>query len=404
MKFDLLIKNGTVIDPAGRSGRLDIAIKRDRIAAVDTNIPEESAFRVIDATGQYVTPGLIDMHTHIYHRSTVYGIDPDPIAARSGTTTWLDVGTAGAYNWAGFRENVVKASDSRIYALLNISAVGLTAPSGELANLDYCDVDLASKIIDENRDVILGVKARMDRLNARGTGLESLRRARELADRVELPMMVHIGWAPPTIAEVLELMRPGDMLTHCFTGQDMRLIDDEGVILDVAKQAIERGILLDVGHGGGSFSYKTADPLFNAGYRPHMISSDLHQFSADGPMFDMPTCLSKFMGLGMSLEEVIEAATATPAKALRVADIGNLKPGSWADVAIFTLKDGSFPVYDVHMEQRTVSQYLYATSTIVNGRVLAQKPDAVRPPWFKLEPHQIILLERGHTPADYRKA
>src|SRR5690606_17886267 len=229
---------------------------------------------------------------------------------------------------------------------------------------DYCDVDLASKIIDDNRDVILGVKARMDRVNARGSGIESLRRARELADRVELPMMVHIGWAPPTIAEVLELMRPGDMLTHCFTGQDMRLIDDEGVILDVAKQAIERGILLDVGHGGGSFSYKTADPLFNAGYRPHMISSDLHQFSADGPMFDMPTCLSKFMGLGMSLEEVIEAATATPAKALRVADIGNLKPGSWADVAIFTLKDGSFPVYDVHMEQRTVSQYLYATSTI----------------------------------------
>jgi dihydroorotase len=404
MKFDLLIKNGTVIDPAGRSGRLDVAIKRDRIAAVDTNIPEEAAFRVIDATGQYVTPGLIDMHTHIYEGATFWGIQPDPIAARSGTTTWLDVGTAGAYNWPGFREYIVKKSDVRIYSLLNLSAIGLTAPTGEFANLDYCDIDLASKIIDENRDIIVGIKARIDRNTVRANGMEPLSRARQLADRCELPIMVHIGSGPPAVGEVLSYLKEGDMLTHCFTGQDMRLIDNAGLILDVAKQAIDRGILLDVGHGGGSFSYEVAEALFSAGYRPHMISSDIHQFSVDGPMFDMPTCLSKFLGLGMSLEEVIEASTATPAKALGVPDIGNLKPGSWADVALFSLKEGTFPLYDIHMVRRDVSQFLYSNTTIINGRVLPQKGENPRAPWANPTKDQIALVERGHTPADYRKA
>ena len=156
MKFDLLIKGGEVVDPGGgQNGRLDVAIKRSRIAAIDRDIPAESAARVIDASGQYVTPGLIDLHTHVYHHVTFWGIDPDPVAARSGVTTWLDVGSAGAFNWPGFREFIVKPAEVRIYGLLNISAIGLTAMTGELANLDYCDVDLCCKLIELHRDLIV---------------------------------------------------------------------------------------------------------------------------------------------------------------------------------------------------------------------------------------------------------
>ncbi|MCB0088055.1 MAG: hypothetical protein KDE54_09100, partial [Caldilineaceae bacterium] len=208
MQFDLIIKGGEVVDPgAGYSGRLDVAIKRNRIAAVDSNIPADAAPRVIDATGQYVTPGLVDLHTHVYHNVTFWGVSADPIAARSGVTTWLDVGSSGAFNFLGFRQFIAEPAAARIYALLNISTIGLTAQTGELANLDYCDVDLCSKLIDLNRDLLLGVKVRIDKNTTRGQGIEPLRRARAAADRCELPIMTHIGYGPPTLPEVLEFMR-----------------------------------------------------------------------------------------------------------------------------------------------------------------------------------------------------
>ena len=198
MRFDLLIKGGEVVDPGGgRSGRLDVAIKRNRIAAVDPDIPAESAFRVIDAAGQHVTPGLVDLHTHVNYGLGFYGIRPDPIAARSGVTTWLDVGSSGAYNFLGFREFIIEKARARIYALLNISSIGLTARTWELANPGYTDVDICCKIIDLNRDILLGVKVRIDSLTTSGQGLAPLHRAREAADRCELPLMTHIGSGPP---------------------------------------------------------------------------------------------------------------------------------------------------------------------------------------------------------------
>jgi dihydroorotase len=398
--FDLLIKGGEVVDPAGgQSGRLDVAIKRDRIAAVDRDIPAESAFRVIDAGGQYVTPGLIDLHTHVYHRVTFWGIDPDPVAARSGVTTWLDVGSAGAYNWPGFREYIVKPSDVRIYGLLNISAIGLTAMTGELANLDYCDVDLCCKLIDLHRDLLLGVKARIDRNTVRSNGLEPLRRARAAADRCELPLMVHIGIGPPAIAEVLELMRPGDILTHCFTGNSMRIIDGHGRLLDDARRAWDAGVIMDIGHGAGSFSFETAEALIGAGCAPDVISSDIHQLSINGPLFDLPTCLSKFLALGMSFPDVIRAATARPAEVLGVGhELGTLRPGARADVALFAIHPGRFPFYDVFMNMREGTQLIRNTLTIANGRPLHRAPDAPPAPWIELTADQRALIERGHTP------
>lgn len=400
MHFDLLIKNGEVIDPGGgQQGRLDVAIKRNRVAAVEANIPTEAAVRVIDATNQFVTPGLVDLHTHVYHSSTCWGVRADPVAARSGVTTWLDVGSAGAYNFPGFREFIVKPAASRIYALLNISSIGLTATTWELANLNHLDVDLCCKLVDVNRDLILGVKVRIDINTTSGTGIEGLRRGRVAAERCGLPMMVHIGKGPPELEELLPLMRAGDILTHCFTGQSMRIIDNQGKLLDVAKQAWEMGVIMDIGHGAGSFSFETAEALIQSGYRPDVISSDIHQFSIHGPLFDLPTCMSKFLAIGMTLPQVIAAATARPAAAMGLQnEVGTLKPGALADVALFELVEGDFTFYDIHMNARQGKKLLRNTLTLINGRELPRVADDAPMPWIELSESQRALIERGHTP------
>lgn len=401
MYFDLLIKGGDVVDPgSGKQGRLDVAITRNRIAAVEADIPATAAARVIDATGQYVTPGLIDLHTHVYHNVTYWGIQADPVAARSGVTTWLDVGSAGAFNLMGFREWIAKPAAARLYALLNISTIGLTASTWELANLNYCDVDLCVKLANLNRDLVLGVKVRIDRNTTSGTGLEPLRRGIAAAQQLEQPVMVHIGDGPPTISEVLPFLRPGDILTHCFTGGDMRIMDNQGKLLDDAKRVWDAGVIMDVGHGGGSFSFEVGEKMIEQGYLPDVISSDIHQHSVNGPLFDLPTCLSKFMAIGMSFAEVIRAATIRPAQVMGMADeIGTLKVGALADVALFTLETGEFPLYDVHMTTRTGSQLIRNTLTLVNGRELPRVPDGPMAPWMGLSDNQRALWERGHDPA-----
>lgn len=405
MHFDLLIKGGEVVDPGGGCrGQLDVAIKRNRIAAVEANIPAESAVRMIDATGQLVTPGLVDLHTHVYHSSTCWGIRADPVAARTGVTTWLDVGSAGAYNFPGFREFIVRPSLARIYALLNISSIGLTASTWELSNLNYLDVDLCCKLIDLNRDLVLGVKVRIDTSTTSGTGVEGLRRGLIAAERCALPLMAHIGKGPPELSEVLELLRPGDILTHCFTGQSMRIIDQNGKLLDVTKRAWDRGVVMDIGHGAGSFSFETAAAMVEAGYPPHVISSDIHQFSIHGPLFDLPTCMSKFLALGMSLEATIAAATIRPAEVMGMQqEIGTLRPGALADVALWKLSEGDFTFYDIHMQPQQGKQLLTNTLTLINGREMAHTTDDPPMPWIEPTESQKTLVERGHTPAAMKR-
>lgn len=390
--YDTIIAGGEVLDPgAGIMGRLDVGITGGKVTEVAANLDRARAGTVIDAGGQYVTPGLVDLHTHIYWGVTYWGIEADPVAARSGVTTWLDVGSAGAYSFPGFRRYVHEASRIRAYALLNLSAIGLIAPTYEFANLDYCDIPLATSIIEENRDIILGIKARIDSNTTRGTGIRPLELARELADGVGLPLMVHIGSAPPAMDDVVALLRPGDMLTHCFRTQGTHsIIGANGRVREDIIALHERGLILDIGHGTGSFGYDTAEIALAQGILPDVISTDIHQLAVQGPMFDMPTTLSKFLNLGMSLPDVIERATSRPAAAMRHPELGTLKPGSAADIALFRLDEGDYTFFDAQMRQRQGNLRLVSTETLVDGEPLPRTAERKRAVWANLPTHQNV--------------
>lgn len=373
-RYDVVITGGHVVDPANGVSRVtNVAVRDGVVAAVGDNVGVPDARRHIDASGQYVTPGLIDLHTHIYWGVTYWGIDADPVAARSGVTTWLDVGSAGSYTFPGFREYIVEGNRARIYALLNLSSIGLVAPTWELANPDYLNVELATEVVDRNRDIILGIKARIDSRTTRGTGILPMEKARELADRVELPLMTHIGTSPPSLAEVAEYLRPGDILTHCFTGQDMRIIGEDGKVNPDIKALKDQGMVLDVGHGSGSFSYEVAEAMLNQGIPPDVISSDIHQMAVQGPMFDMPTTLSKFLNLGMSIDDVVACATVNAARAVRLDHLGKIGVGDPADIALFRLEEGHFEFHDIAMEERMGSNLLVNTMTLLDGHELLRK-------------------------------
>ncbi len=409
MRFDLLIRGGEVVDPAaGYEGRMDVAIERTRIAAVDREIPSDSAFQVVDATGKLVTPGLVDLHTHVFRGVTYWGIDADAIGSQTGVTTWIDAGSAGALTLPGFREFIVERATVRIYPFLNISCIGLVGENYELANLAYVDVDILRRLVDVNRDLVLGVKVRMGTPTVGENGIEPMRRARRAADECELPLMVHVTFSPPRIDEVLALMKPGDILTHCFTGLTMKIVDEEGRLFDFARRAWDGGVIMDVGHGAGSFSFASAEPLLAAGHKPDVISTDAHQLSVRGPMFDLPTCMSKFLALGMSLPEVVRAATSRPAEILGLErDVGTLRPGALADVAIMALHRGRFPFYDIAGDVREGRELLRCAQTIVNGRPLEPLPSPPPAPWVEplWPPAQVEFAEKqrrlhelGHYP------
>lgn len=389
MEFDLIIRGGEVVDPgADLQGRLDVGIKNGLIAAVDRVLPTEGAGGTLEAAGQIVTPGLFDLHTHVYWGATYWGIEPDPVAVRTGVTTWLDAGTAGSYSFPGFRRYAVEASQVRVLALLNVSAIGLVAPTYECSNLDYCDLALAAQTVEANRDIILGIKVRVDMATTRGVGLEPMRLARKLADQVELPMMVHIGKAPPSLDDIFSLLRPGDVLTHCCTGQSNRILEPDGRLKAFVRRAWDAGLVLDVGHGTGSFCYEVAEQMLAAGLVPDIISTDAHQLSIQGPMFDLPTTLSKFLNLGMDLPAVIERATSRPARAVRRPDLASLKPGAPADVAVFSLEKGDYTFHDVFMTARRGKLRLVNRATIRAGKVMAPRPEPSLAPWAVLPEHQ----------------
>jgi dihydroorotase len=374
--YDLLIRGGRVIDPSQNlAADMDVAIRQGRIARIAARIPESEAAQVLDARRMIVTPGLVDVHVHVYDGVAPLGIPADPNCIAKGVTTVVDAGSAGAHTFPGFKEYVVRVADTRVYALLNISVVGQSTfsngnPFGELLDLRYANRDLTVKMIEQNRDVILGVKIRLSRNIAGENDLRALGLAREAADAVGLPLMVHIGNTHSPLPSILAMLKSGDLVTHCYTGRDGGILDERARILPEVRRAIENGILLDVGHGAGSFAFRVAETAFSQGVLPGTISSDVHQGNVNGPVYDLATTLSKFLHLGVSLEEVIRRVTANPAKALAFpSGTGSLQPGSIADVAVFELREAPWEMVDSVGETRPGKLRLRPMATLKGGRI-----------------------------------
>jgi dihydroorotase len=403
--YDLVISGGHVIDPAsGIDGFRDVAITGGSIAAVEMELPPHTAGRVIDATGHLVTPGLIDLHTHLFWGRDYLGIDADSLAWRCGVTTWIDAGSAGAFSMPGFREYVVRGSTVRMLAFINISYLGIAGLNyDEYCNPKACDVPLLARVVEENRDLIVGIKVRMGKEGVCYPGLQPLRKAVEAAEATGLPIMCHISNAPPSVDSVLALLRPGDIVTHAFTGDGQRLIDRRGRVRSAALRAREAGIRFDVGHGAGSFSFESADVLARNGFWPETISTDLHQISLAGPnlvedqelmprirgdgtpQMTLPTVMTKFLALGMPLTEVIRATTLAPAEAIgRGGELGTLGPGKAADVGILSIEPGPVELIDIHGNRRPFDRMIRSMRTIVAGRELEPREQPPRLPWIRL--------------------
>ncbi len=383
--YDLVIAGGTVIDPAnGLHARRDVGIVGGRIAAMLPHIEKTAAKDVLDATGRLVVPGLVDLHVHVYWGVADLSVEADPTCLGRGVTTAVDAGSAGANTFPGFRRSVVETSRGRILAYLNISAMGQIDPAfGELHDLRFVDPERAATVALANPDVVVGFKVRLSEMLAGPNGLAGLDRAIEAGRATNLPVMVHIGGTAFDIEEVFTRVRSGDVITHSYTGwRPGALVTDAGRVVAGAIEGRRRGVLFDVGHGAGSFTWSVAEAALADGFRPDTISSDLHRFNVAGPVHDLATTLSKFMLLGLSLDEVIAMATIAPGRALGPAGlgVGTLATGAIADVTILGLEQGSVTLTDSTGIGREADQQLVPTAVVRAGAVLPIRELTAVPP------------------------
>ena len=379
-KFDLLIRNANVMDPSQNlSGKRDIGIRRGLIEAMEPVIAAERGTRVMDAGGKLVTPGLIDLHCHTYPYGSAIGIPADELVAHQCTTTVVSAGDAGANNFAGFRRFIVPASRTRQFAFVHIGVVGLAGfPVPELYNIDYAQPEAAARVVAENADIVLGVKVRMSENVIARNGLEPLRRAIKACELSGVPakVMCHIGGvsSKQLMSQILDLFRPGDILTHCYSGalnlagEGTNIVQD-GKLLPAALEAKKRGVIFDIGHGGGSFDYTIAEAAMAQGCMPDTISSDVHVFSGNTPgMPYLPWVMSKMVGMGLPLSEVIAMTTAAPARIIaRMPKHGTLQIGAPADLSLLEVVEGPVEFVDTMNNKRQGKMFLKPSGTVVAG-------------------------------------
>ncbi len=372
-EFDLVLKGGHVIDERnGVNGLADVAIRHGKIAKVSPDIDAgRSATR--DVSGCYVTPGLIDLHTHVYHKATSLSVDPDMIARRSAVTTLVDAGSAGAGNYDGFRDFVMAQSRYRIVAFLNISFPGIFGFDkglvlGEARLAEMLPVDRCVAKIEANRDRIVGVKVRIGGPVTGDLGLGALELALEAANQVDLPLMTHIGGPPPSYADVVDMLRPGDILTHCYRPEPNSAITENGDILPEILAARERGVLFDIAHGMGAFGYHTADAALRHDFKPDVISSDVHVVCVDGPAYDLLHTMSKIMNCGMTAEDVIVRATNRPALAMGRPDLGHLGAGAVADISVLRMDQADVTFADVRGIERQGDRLFQPVAVYLAGK------------------------------------
>lgn len=376
--YDLIITGGRVIDPSQKFDQIaDIGIRNQKIVEIKTQLTKKSA-QTINASGKIITPGLIDLHAHCYPQASAIGLPADELVYLTGTTTFVDAGDAGANNFSAFKHYIAAQARSRMYAFLHISSIGLAGfPVGEMKNMEYANIDLAARTLNENPDILLGIKVR-ESLDVVGeNGIEPLRRAVIAAERSGVKgarVMCHIGNAPGDLSALLDTLRPGDILTHAYSGAGNNTVQN-GKLIAAALEAKKRGVIIDVGHGGGSFDFTIAEPAIQQGLIPNTISSDLHAYSGNSPSIPyLPNVMSKFLTLGFTVNEVIAMATSHPGKIInRDPLLGTLKNGASADITIFDLVEKPTEWLDTKGNKR-LGQMAFVPFQTIRGGVPYGRP------------------------------
>ena len=372
-EYDLLLTNGRILDPSQNIDSIaDIAFKNGKVQEISSTLDKEKASQIRDVSGKLVTPGLIDLHTHIYWGGTSIGIDPTDYARRCGTTTMIDAGTAGAGNFAGFKAHIIEPCEPRILAYLNISFAGIFAFSdtvmiGESEDIRLLHPRACLNVAKLHKDFLVGIKVRVGAKASGSMGYAPLDIALEVAEEAGLPVMCHLDWPPPNTKDVVNRLRPGDVLTHCFRPFPGAPTKGDGAIKEEIIAARERGVIFDIGHGVGSFGFATAETMLKAGFLPDAISSDVHSLSIKGPAYDQLVTLSKFLHLGMELKDIIAASTTGPAKAIRRPDLGTLSPGSIGDATILKINNTRTDYVDSLGETRTGDTAFKLEGIVLNG-------------------------------------
>jgi dihydroorotase len=380
MSYDLILRGGRVVDPSQKLDAVtDVAFTDGKVARIGTGLRPDAKTDVHDVSGRIVTPGLIDLHTHVYWGGTSLGVDAEDFCRRSGVTTAVDTGSAGPGNFAGFRKHVIERSEVRILAYLHVSFAGIYAFSprvmvGESEEIRLMAPIDAVEVANANRDIIVGIKVRVGARASGRSGTVPLDIALQVADEVGVPVMAHIDEPPPSYEEVIARLRPGDVLTHAFRPFPNSPATVQGTVKRAVIEARQRGVLFDIGHGKGSFAFKTARAMLANGFLPDTISSDVHALCINGPAFDQVTTMSKFLCLGMPLTDVIAASTVNAAFALKRPELGSLKPGSVGDATILSISDGRFDYVDVVGEHLAGDRKIASQAVVIAGRWWHPKP------------------------------
>ncbi|MDA0720816.1 MAG: amidohydrolase/deacetylase family metallohydrolase [Proteobacteria bacterium] len=370
MAYDLALTGGRVIDPSqGIDRHIDVAFENGKVAALGDGL---TAKHTQDVSGQIVTPGLIDMHTHVYWGGTSLGVDADAYAHQSAVTTCIDTGSAGPGNFPGFKAHVIEPAKVRILVYLNVSFAGIYAFSptvmvGESHDMRLMAAREAVAVAAQNPRCIAGIKVRVGRYASGDSGIAPLLVALDVADQAGLPLMCHIDEPPPTYGEVVDLLRPGDVLTHCFRPFPNAPVHGDGTVRQSVLDARARGVFFDVGHGMGSFSWKTARAMANAGFWPDTISSDVHAMCIEGPAWDLLRTMTKFLYLGMPLEQVISSATNNAATAIGRPDLGTFAIGATGDASVLSLDATEIQLEDVLGNVEIYDQQLFARGLVIDG-------------------------------------
>jgi dihydroorotase len=372
--YDLILKGGRVIDPSQNLDAIaDVAFAGGKVAAVGANLAPGPGTEVRNVKGYIVSPGLIDLHTHVYWGGTSLGIDAEEFCRMSGVTTAIDTGSAGPGNFAGFRKHVIEPSQVRILAYLHVSFAGIYAFSktvmvGESQDMRLMAPREAAEVADANRDVIIGIKVRVGAHASGEQGSAPLNIALQVAEEVGMPVMCHIDNPPPSYEEVIGMLRPGDVLTHAFRPFPNSPVNAQGKVKAAVLEARARGVQFDIGHGKGSFAFKTARAMIANGFYPDTISSDVHALCIEGPAYDQVTTMSKFLCLGVPLNDVIAQSTVNAAHALKRPELGSLKPGSVGDATILTVKEGQFEYVDVVGEKLIGDRRIFSEGVVIGGK------------------------------------